>query len=141
MTAQGNEEQVTKAHKIIRNGSIGILIVLSSYLISAYVADVFLATTQGEVEKREEFVIREELEKLRRALEELKPAPEKTEEVEEREEFVTRHEFEEFKDSIVQLQKTFIDFFVTYGLELGGRPSSEEQQHFKEQVKRLLELE
>jgi hypothetical protein len=56
------------------------------------------------------------------------------------EEYVTRAEFEEFKEGIKELQKTFIDFFVTYGLELGGKQLSEEQERFKQEVKRLLEL-
>ncbi len=55
--------------------------------------------------------------------------------------YVNREDFEEFKGSIIQLQKTFINFFTTYGLELGGKPSSEEQRHFKDEVKKLLEME
>jgi hypothetical protein len=43
-------------------------------------------------------------------------------EAEGKEVYVSREEFGEFKQSIKDLQKTFIDFFISYGLELGGKP-------------------
>jgi hypothetical protein len=61
-------------------------------------------------------------------------------EAEEKEVYVSREEFEEFKQSIKDVQKTFIDFFLTYGLELGGQPTTAEQERFRQMVKRLLEL-
>lgn len=51
MTAQGNLDQVQKAQKIIRNGAIGVLIVLSAYFISSYVADTLLSATQSNAEE------------------------------------------------------------------------------------------
>lgn len=39
MTAGGNEEQVTKAKKLILNATIGLIIILSAYAISAFVID------------------------------------------------------------------------------------------------------
>lgn len=54
---------------------------------------------------------------------------------------VTKEEFEEFKRSIAELQRSFIEFFTTYSLEaLSNRMSPEEQERFRQQVKRLLEL-
>ena len=40
MTASGNEEQVQKAKKIIRNSIIGLLIVFAAYAITAFVGSV-----------------------------------------------------------------------------------------------------
>ncbi len=37
MTAGGNEEQVTKARTWIKNGVIGLIIIIASYAISAFV--------------------------------------------------------------------------------------------------------
>ncbi|MEK7139356.1 MAG: hypothetical protein AAB817_01515 [Patescibacteria group bacterium] len=37
MTAAGNEDQVTKAKSIIRNGIIGVLVIASAYAISYFV--------------------------------------------------------------------------------------------------------
>ena len=56
------------------------------------------------------------------------------------EEYVSRAEFDEFRQSIKDLQKAFIDFFLTYGLELGGKPGTEEQKVFMEKVRKLLEM-
>ncbi len=54
---------------------------------------------------------------------------------------VTKEEFEEFKRSITELQRSFIEFFTTYSLEaLSNRMSPEEQERFRQQVKKLLEL-
>jgi len=43
MTAHGNEEQVTKAKKLITEATIGLIIVLSSYLITFYVISKFIS--------------------------------------------------------------------------------------------------
>ena len=45
MTDQGNEEQVEKAKKIIRNSLIGLVIVVAAYAISWFVISVFGAET------------------------------------------------------------------------------------------------
>ena len=48
MTSQGEEEKIEKAKKILLNGIIGLVIVLSSYLIVSYVISRFTeATTAG----------------------------------------------------------------------------------------------
>ena len=39
MTAGGNEEQITKAKKLILNATIGLIIILSAYAIAAFVID------------------------------------------------------------------------------------------------------
>ena len=61
-------------------------------------------------------------------------------EPEEMEIYATREDFEEFKHNIKELQKTFIDFFLSYGLDLGTRAPQEEQDRFRQQVRKLLEL-
>ena len=56
------------------------------------------------------------------------------------EESVSKEEFQDFRNNIKELQKSFIDFFVTYGLEFGGQIPDDEQEKFKQNAKRLLEL-
>jgi hypothetical protein len=58
----------------------------------------------------------------------------------EEEQYVTAVEFEEFKRNIKELQGAFIDFFVSYGLELSRKAPPEEQERFRQQVRKLLEL-
>jgi len=38
MTAQGNEQQVTKAKDLITNSIIGLIIVLAAYAITAFIS-------------------------------------------------------------------------------------------------------
>ena len=45
MTSQGEEEKIEKAKKILLNGIIGLVIVLSSYLIVSYVINRFTEAT------------------------------------------------------------------------------------------------
>ncbi|MBU1164522.1 pilin [Patescibacteria group bacterium] len=45
MTARGNDEQVEKAKKLIIRATIGILIVLSAYVITYFVLKVVLGST------------------------------------------------------------------------------------------------
>ncbi|MFH1536548.1 MAG: hypothetical protein ABID45_01010, partial [Patescibacteria group bacterium] len=45
MNARGNEEQVTKAKKIIESAGIGLIIILSSYGLSRYVFDNLVEIT------------------------------------------------------------------------------------------------
>jgi hypothetical protein len=65
-----------------------------------------------------------------------KTTPERVEEGQ----YITVEEFEEFKRSIKELQGDFIDFFVSYGLELSEKALPEEQERLRQQMKRLLEL-
>lgn len=58
MTAGGNEEQVTKGKKTLSGGVIGLLIILSSYSITLFIANRFATGDAGrqgtyvEIEKR-----------------------------------------------------------------------------------------
>lgn len=45
MTAQGNEEQVGKAKRIILSASIGLAVVLAAYLISFTIIQLLVGTT------------------------------------------------------------------------------------------------
>ena len=47
MTAQGNEEQVTKARKIITDSVIGLAVVLFAYLITYTIISRFLGVAGG----------------------------------------------------------------------------------------------
>ena len=140
--AEAEEEYVTKEEFAELKQALGEMEVLKP------------VTKKVEEVEEKKYITREEFARLERALEEGE-APKPAEKVEEkaREEkvevrveeeegdYVTRDDFDEFKGSIIQLQKTFINFFTTYGLELGGKPSTEEQKHFKDEVKNLLEME
>ena len=45
MTAQGNDEQVGKAKKILTTGTIGMIVVVASYSITAFVMIMLARTT------------------------------------------------------------------------------------------------
>jgi len=48
MTAQGNEEQITKAKKLITNATIGLIIIILAYAITNFVLNsLYTATTAG----------------------------------------------------------------------------------------------
>ncbi len=48
MTAAGNEEQVTTSKKLLISAAIGLVIILSSYALAAFILDaVFRSTTSG----------------------------------------------------------------------------------------------
>lgn len=47
MTAGGNEEQITKAKGLLRNGVIGLIIVLSAYSITLFAANLARGYTFG----------------------------------------------------------------------------------------------
>lgn len=49
MTAGGNEEKIATAKKILRDGAIGLLIILSAYAIVSFVISKFLAAGSGGV--------------------------------------------------------------------------------------------
>lgn len=48
MTAQGNEEQVTKAKTMIRNAVIGLIITLAAYSIASFVTGQISTATLGQ---------------------------------------------------------------------------------------------
>ena len=47
MTAQGNEETVTKAKTLLRNAIIGLIITLAAYSIASFVTDKIVGATSG----------------------------------------------------------------------------------------------
>ena len=52
--------------------------------------------------------------------------------------YVTKEEIQSFQEEIKRLLKNFLDFFVSYGLELGKQPP---QTEFEELTSKLQELE
>ncbi len=52
--------------------------------------------------------------------------------------YATREEFQEFKRGITNLLRTFLDFFITFGLELGTSKSTETVGHLKSQLRDIL---
>lgn len=52
--------------------------------------------------------------------------------------YATREEFLEFKRSIRELLKAFLDFFITFGLEMGSGVGAERMGKFKSQLRTLL---
>ena len=53
--------------------------------------------------------------------------------------YATREEFREFKRSMQDLLKAFLDFFITFGLELGTGKSSKGLADLKSQLRATLE--
>ncbi len=54
------------------------------------------------------------------------------------EKYVTREEFQALEEDIKKLMKSFLDFFVSYGLELGNKSP---QAEFEELTSKLHELD
>jgi len=50
---------------------------------------------------------------------------------------VTREEFHQFQEGTKELLRNFLEFFISYGLELGKRPSDNE---FEQLAKKLQSL-
>lgn len=50
---------------------------------------------------------------------------------------VTREEFHQFQEGTKELLRSFLEFFISYGLELGKRPSDNE---FEQLAKKLQSL-
>ena len=48
MTAGGNEETVTKAKKRLTNATIGLIIIFTAYLITYFITEVLITSTQYE---------------------------------------------------------------------------------------------
>ena len=53
--------------------------------------------------------------------------------------YPTRVEFHEFKHSIRELLRAFLDFFITFGLELGTSRSAKGLEDLKSQLRSALE--
>jgi len=59
MTSQGEEEKITKAKKILLNGIIGLVIILSAYLIVSYVINSFteaIGNGNEQVDNRNDYI-------------------------------------------------------------------------------------
>jgi len=52
-------------------------------------------------------------------------------------EAVTREELHQFQEGTKELLRTFLDFFFTYGLELGKSPESEQLQQLSQRLQTL----
>lgn len=52
-------------------------------------------------------------------------------------EFVTREEMLMFQDGIKDILRSFLDFFLTYSLEMGKEPQDSEFQQFTEKLQAL----
>jgi hypothetical protein len=53
------------------------------------------------------------------------------------EDFVTREELHQFYEGIRDLMRSFLDFFVTYGLEIGREPQDKEFQQLSQKLQAL----
>ena len=50
---------------------------------------------------------------------------------------VTRDEFHQFQEGTKELLRNFLEFFISYGLELGKQPSDSEFEHLSRKVQSL----
>ncbi len=51
--------------------------------------------------------------------------------------FVTRDAFQEFAQGMKDLMRNFLDFFISYGLELGQRPEGDEMEALSQRLQHL----
>jgi hypothetical protein len=51
--------------------------------------------------------------------------------------FVTRDTFQEFAQGMKDLMRNFLDFFISYGLELGQRPGGDEMEALSQRLQHL----
>jgi hypothetical protein len=54
-----------------------------------------------------------------------------------REDVVTREEFVQFQEGAKELLRSFLDFFINYGLELGREPKDEEFDQLSRKLRNL----
>jgi hypothetical protein len=54
-----------------------------------------------------------------------------------REDVVTREEFVQFQEGAKELLRSFLDFFINYGLELGREPRDEEFEQLSRKLRNL----
>jgi hypothetical protein len=47
---------------------------------------------------------------------------------------VLREEFDQFQEGVKELLRSFLDFFITYGLELGKKPEDEKLQQLNHRL-------
>ena len=50
---------------------------------------------------------------------------------------VTRDEFHQFQEGTRELLRNFLEFFISYGLELGKQPSNSEFEHLSHKLQSL----
>ena len=50
---------------------------------------------------------------------------------------VTRDEFHQFQEGTKELLRSFLEFFISYGLELGKQPSDSEFEHLTHKLQSL----
>jgi len=50
---------------------------------------------------------------------------------------VTREEFHQFQEGTKELLRNFLEFFISYGLELGKQPSDSEFEHLSHKLQSL----
>lgn len=50
---------------------------------------------------------------------------------------VTREEFHQFQEGTKELLRSFLEFFISYGLELGRRPDDSEFEHLTRKLQTL----
>lgn len=50
---------------------------------------------------------------------------------------VTREEFHQFQEGTKELLRSFLEFFISYGLELGKQPSDSEFEHLSHKLQTL----
>ena len=50
---------------------------------------------------------------------------------------VTRDEFHQFQEGTKELLRSFLEFFISYGLELGKQPSDSEFEHLSRKLQGL----
>lgn len=53
--------------------------------------------------------------------------------------FATREEFEEFRHGITDLLGTFLDFYISFGLELGRSRGTEDLEQMRKRLRRMRE--
>jgi hypothetical protein len=53
--------------------------------------------------------------------------------------FATREEFEEFRRGITDLLGTFLDFYISFGLELGRSRGTEDLEQMRKRLRRMKE--
>jgi len=56
---------------------------------------------------------------------------------ESRDDYVTKEQFKQFEQSIRDLLKNFLEFFLSYGLELNQQPSCKELEQLNQKMKAL----
>ena len=50
---------------------------------------------------------------------------------------ITREEFQQFQEGTKELLRNFLEFFISYGLELGKQPEDKEFEHLTQRLQAL----